>query len=227
MWAHKKNNNHGFTIVETLIVLAVTAAMFMATVSLVSGQVARHQYQSSMRQVQTLIQRQISEVQSGYFNGVMGGDNNEANGGKVIVGKRITIMQGTNDIKVQTLTEDLNALPITSASNPGIQNETLVKLPTNLEFKSGVSNVVINILYSSATRGNSGYYAAANASNQVSAGDSVAVYDSSYNRITETNKKPSCITDGGRKGIVTFGGQNSLSVDLNMAASVADWASCL
>jgi type II secretory pathway pseudopilin PulG len=149
MWANKNNNTSlvpsssttqsGFTIVETLIVLAVTGVMFITTMTLVRGQIARYQYQSSMRQLQVLIQRQIGDVQSGYFPEAT---NKDCNGavvatlGKdqtcVIVGKRISLVKTTPDfpgdanhaadtanpskLRVDTLGAAINTLPIEQTS---------------------------------------------------------------------------------------------------------------
>ena len=140
MWANKKNDT-GFTIVETLIVLAVTGLMFVATLSLVNGQISRYQYQSSMRQLQVLIQREITNVESGYFPEAT---NKDCSGASVqtgtvgvdttcvIVGKRISLVKSTPDfpgdqnhtadtpnptkVRVDTLGASLNTLPIVEAT---------------------------------------------------------------------------------------------------------------
>lgn len=76
-------NKKGFTIVETLIVLAVTGVFFMSTATLIQGQVERNRYQDSMRQLQALFQTTINDVEDGYMKND-GGDD----GSKLLVGKR-------------------------------------------------------------------------------------------------------------------------------------------
>jgi type II secretory pathway pseudopilin PulG len=69
----KQSNSRGFTIVETLIVLAVTGMMFLSTSLLVRGQIERNRYQDSMRQLQQLVQNTINDVGNGYITTTQGG----------------------------------------------------------------------------------------------------------------------------------------------------------
>ena len=57
----------GFTIVETLIVLAVTGLLFIMVMVTLNGQQGRAQFQQSVRDLQTKVQQIINEVSSGYF----------------------------------------------------------------------------------------------------------------------------------------------------------------
>ena len=77
-------NKKGFTIVEALIVLAVTGMLFVSTSFLIRGQIEKVRYQDSMRQLQQLVQNTIDDVENGYFVGTVG------NSSDVFAGKRIT-----------------------------------------------------------------------------------------------------------------------------------------
>lgn len=278
MWANK-NNNTGFTIVETLIVLAVTGVMFIVTLSLVRGQIDRYQYQSSMRQVQVLIQREINDVQSGYFPEATKKDCTGAvvatpgtNSTCVIVGKRITFVTATPDfypgaydgkhlqdtaqptkMRVDTLGTDIGNLPIvpaTGASNSAkyqsyrnqIQfiDTTFINLPGDITYhfaacpavdaaacnvipKQWGDSIEINILYSSATRGASGYY---NSGSVVSSGDSVALYTNFLEKLSifsagqvNHDGRLACFTNGAKYGSIAFGNTSSGSVDLKIEDS--------
>lgn len=57
----------GFTIIEVLIVLAVTGFMFISAVTLISGRQAKTQFQQSVTQIQTQMQQIIAEVSTGYY----------------------------------------------------------------------------------------------------------------------------------------------------------------
>lgn len=57
----------GFTIVETLIVLAVTSALFIIATVMISGRTAKTEFQVTVRDVQTRIQKVINETGSGYY----------------------------------------------------------------------------------------------------------------------------------------------------------------
>ena len=57
----------GFTIVETMIVLAVTGFMFMAVSVTWGGKQHKSDYQTAVRDVTSIIQQTVSDVQNGYF----------------------------------------------------------------------------------------------------------------------------------------------------------------
>ena len=57
----------GFTIVETMIVLAVSAMIFLSMVGMVSGQQGKAQFKNAVYNVAADIQTAISQVSSGYY----------------------------------------------------------------------------------------------------------------------------------------------------------------
>lgn len=57
----------GFTIVEVMIVLAVSGFMFVAAVMLVNGRQGRTQFQTAINNLQQELQQTINETSSGYF----------------------------------------------------------------------------------------------------------------------------------------------------------------
>ncbi|HEX8183045.1 MAG TPA: hypothetical protein VF575_05595 [Candidatus Saccharimonadales bacterium] len=57
----------GFTIVETMIVLLVTSALFASAAALINGRQNATYFSQSIRDVQTQMQRVISDVGSGYY----------------------------------------------------------------------------------------------------------------------------------------------------------------
>ena len=65
-------NRGGYTLIEVMIFLAVSGAIFASAVLLVSGQQGRTQFQQSMRDLNSKIQNSISEVKTGFF--LTGGD---------------------------------------------------------------------------------------------------------------------------------------------------------
>jgi type II secretory pathway pseudopilin PulG len=112
MWANKKNNNFGFTVVETLIVLAVSSAIFFSVSAMIQGQVSKNKSRDSAYRLQSTVQSVINDVGNGFYptdgykydcTGARGaaGDNRGTNTNCVLAGKRITFQQ--NDIKVETL----------------------------------------------------------------------------------------------------------------------------
>ena len=57
----------GFTIVETMIVLAVTGIIFLSAAALVNGKEAKVQFSTSIQSVQQQIQQIMNQVQSGFY----------------------------------------------------------------------------------------------------------------------------------------------------------------
>lgn len=57
----------GFTIVETMIVLAVTGMIFLSAAVLINGKEAKVQFTTAMQNIQSQIQQTIGEVQSGFY----------------------------------------------------------------------------------------------------------------------------------------------------------------
>jgi type II secretory pathway pseudopilin PulG len=62
-----QKNSGGFTVVETLIVLAITGVMFVAIVGVVSGRQSKTQFNQAANNITAEIEQVISEVQSGYY----------------------------------------------------------------------------------------------------------------------------------------------------------------
>lgn len=60
-------NASGFTIIEVLIVLAVTSSLFIMAVYLIGGKQNVAAYNQAIRNVQTELQQVIGEVSSGYY----------------------------------------------------------------------------------------------------------------------------------------------------------------
>ncbi len=57
----------GFTIIETLIVMAVSALLFLMIAVTISGRQARTEFSIGVRDVQTKIQQVITDVNNGYY----------------------------------------------------------------------------------------------------------------------------------------------------------------
>lgn len=57
----------GFTVIEVMIVLAVTGFLFVGAAVLIAGRQARTEFDQAIRQVQSQIQQVINEVAIGYY----------------------------------------------------------------------------------------------------------------------------------------------------------------
>lgn len=62
-----RDGMHGFTIVETLIVLAVTGALFVAIAATLSGRQGAAEFAHAIQSVQSELQQTINQVPAGFF----------------------------------------------------------------------------------------------------------------------------------------------------------------
>ena len=85
----------GFTVIEVLIVLAVTGLLFVTTAALLSGKQNQTAFDQSIRQVQQQIQKVINDVSIGYYPNVGNVQCTAGGSGPNIVSTPGT-QQGTN-----------------------------------------------------------------------------------------------------------------------------------
>ena len=84
----------GFTIVETMIVMAVTGIMFISVVLLINGKQQRAQFQFAVKDVQTQIRQIMTETMAGYNQ--LGNNTCSSFGGKPKLATGTTDTLGTN-----------------------------------------------------------------------------------------------------------------------------------
>ncbi len=90
----KHRRGGGFTIIEVLIVLAVTGALFVSAVILINGKQNVTSFNQSIRNVETEMQQVYSDVSSGYYP--YGGSVTCVKGSRPVLGNAGTDTQGTN-----------------------------------------------------------------------------------------------------------------------------------
>ena len=59
--------SHGFTIVETMIVLAVSGALFTSAIFFIGGRQQKAEFTASVRNFETSINDIANDVSDGYF----------------------------------------------------------------------------------------------------------------------------------------------------------------
>jgi type II secretory pathway pseudopilin PulG len=114
--------NAGFTIVETMIVLAVTGTMLLMAMIFVTGRQNRTEFQTSINQLQQQIQEIVNQTASGHYNnnsnftcnGVgtlvvlgSGGNAQGTNASCIFLGNALQFGTGAND-----LASNLGIIPI-------------------------------------------------------------------------------------------------------------------
>lgn len=63
----KHNKNKGFTIIESLLFLAVSGAIFISVAILISGQLGKYQARDAVNQVESVMRGIMNDVGNGYF----------------------------------------------------------------------------------------------------------------------------------------------------------------
>lgn len=211
-----KQKQGGFTIVETLVVLAITGVMFVATAALVSNQLSRYRYRDSMLRIEEIVRNNINDVQTGYIPNASGvsvpglGCSSTADVGTSVdcefVGKQI-VFKATG-IEVSPLVMRANsAVPFASAGPSELSAATALTIRTT--YPEGLSLVspstdadrTIYVVYQNAL---------ATTGTFIGGAQSVVVYDSSR----ANGQEKICFDGIGRKGAVRVGGSLGLGTEL-------------
>jgi len=91
-----ESSKQGFTIVEVMIVLAVSGALFIAAAILINGKQNQAGFNSAIQQIQAQIQQTINDVASGYFPSTANFQCTAPNGGPLTLNSVGAKGQGTN-----------------------------------------------------------------------------------------------------------------------------------
>ena len=215
----------GYTIIETLIVLAVTAAMFVVTVILVSGQIARYQFRGGVLNSQQSVQSVLNDVQTGYFNladstsaACNSGSNSEPGDSDcVYIGKRIAI-SNSGALKAYPLIADIDTgSPIGQpvAGLTEINTPETTQLSGSLDY-SNPSAGDVYVLYTNYPNGSSTTF---NGGAQA-----VGIFgrDSSGNIGILSTGKLICMQNGTRKAVMKIGVNGALNVDVSYQPTAAE-----
>jgi type II secretory pathway pseudopilin PulG len=87
--------SRGFTIVETMIVLAVTSALFISVAVVIGGRQSKTQFTTAINSLQQQVQQIINEASNGYFPN-SGGFSCVSAGTKLSFTTVVPTSQGTN-----------------------------------------------------------------------------------------------------------------------------------
>lgn len=159
----------GFTVIETLIVLAITGGLFVAVALSLSGKQAQTQFDQAIQDVKSQIQQTINDVSVGYFPNrnnynctagplgpiiASGAGNQGANSGCVFLGKAIQFgISGTNPEQFRVFTiaglqKDVSGNEVTSYAAavptviaPSTVNPTMPDGSTSGQLNYGVTTL--------------------------------------------------------------------------------------
>ena len=63
----KQHKNKGFTIVETMIFLAVSGMLFTSVAMMISGQMAKYRARDAVNQIESVVRSVLNDVSNGYY----------------------------------------------------------------------------------------------------------------------------------------------------------------
>lgn len=227
----KHTRQNGFTVVETLIVIAVTGMMFASVSLLVRGQISKAQYKDGAFQLQSMVNDVINDVQTGYYPNMYTGSTDctgagQASSGKstscVIAGKRLTFNANNLTIETLAVSSSLTAFSTTNGDYTSIGSVTEVKpYPHGFSYTGSfypgggsktATAVSQNVLYS--------FYGTATPSTVKTGSQMVGIYNNSYVLMTTLNSgngQRLCFTDGVRNASIDMGTKASpLAISINM-----------
>ena len=218
----------GYTIVETLIVLAVTGAMFLVTVVLVSGQISRYQFRSGVLNAQQGIQSVLNDVQTGYFNLAnsttaacnSGSGSEPGDSDCVYIGKRISI-SSTGQVTASPVIADIDSnSPIGQpvANLIFLSSSESTALPSNVDYAiSPLTPGDLLVLYTNYPNGSITTF--------TGGAQAVGVFgQDGAGRVAEVvgSGKIICLQNGTRKAALSIGANRSLNVDVNYQPTAAE-----
>jgi type II secretory pathway pseudopilin PulG len=211
----------GFTIVETMIFLAVSGVIFVSVVLLLQGQLNRYQSRDAMNQLESNVRGVLNDVSNGYYP-IMpnnytctGAVNNDLGRGSntncVFAGKSVTFSEDSVDIDTWVTPFGTNVLPSGIANEPEINKISKVdglKETKNYQWAiNPVSNTTFYILNT--------IYSTENTDNFISGAQSVKLFkNDSLNIVPVTginDDNKVCFNNGGHKSSLTFGVNGALT----------------
>lgn len=220
-------NKTGYTIVEVLIVLAISSAMFIAANAFLSGRVAETNFRTGANEMASRLQDTINQVSSGQYSDIPKG-NCTVNAGTlsfdlspkeqgtnincVFIGKFYTYTSNNNPYTVELVAGKKDSTDLTTA-NPKIINNTQTdfNIPGGLQYKP-----VTGWLSKFAIIQNP-----AGSSPSLSNSNSVLLTKADMTTTVTTIKL--CLSDGTRSAILTIGdNNNSLGVKTEFKYTSAD-----
>lgn len=101
----KRLNNSGFTIIETMLVLAITGLLVAGVMIGVSSSINAQRYRDSVVSLQSILQRQYLDVVNVVNDGSIGncvGVSNRGQSDCIVLGRYIT-NNGNSEIKIQNV----------------------------------------------------------------------------------------------------------------------------
>lgn len=221
----------GFTIVETMMFLAVSGVIFVSVALMISGQLDKYQSKDAMNQLESSVRGVLNDVTNGYYpmigqefncSGPTGvsGENRGTNQNCVLAGKSIKFESQDILIETYVTSKDTQKIPeninVISASVSPDRLTPIDSLKETKSYQWGImpktndKYFILNTIYSYNT---SDFTASQSGSQNVE-----LYYSSDDGGILQdvtTNTNKACFKNGGHNSSLEFGIGGTLTVKTN------------
>lgn len=221
----KRHKRAGFTIVETLIVLAVSGVLFISVAALISGQINRYRTRDAVFNLESSVRDVLNDVSTGYYpennyNNIDCDDHITGGSGR---GKNTCVLAGKKIVFTQT---GIVATPVVASGSltttPSItsQLKPLDNLSETKNYQWGITPTIVGKTFYVINKN----YGTSNSSG-VSGGQAVGLYGVQPDGTTLV-ALPSvsvsnvvCFVNGGQKSSITLGKDGGLTVNAEIKSS--------
>jgi len=224
------NKYSGYTIIEVLIVLAISSFMFVIASQFISGKAADTSFRTGVNEMASRIQDAIDQVSNGQYTDKKvtctvdqnsgtytitegGGGSQGSNEECLFIGKIVEFTTDTKTYKVYTLAgrSYKNNSPATSYTDAEPQIVNLFTVTKSMpQGLTPISNYVFGVGQSLGSY-SSGNFASGSQSTKIISTTSPLTAGSTIS-LSEPGSFSMCITDGTRSGKISVGDNNSMSV---------------
>ncbi len=214
------NKYSGYTIIEVLIVLAISSFMFVIASQFISGKAADTSFRTGVNEMASRIQDAIDQVNSGQFSDVnikcqvienivtASLDNTGSQGTNspcVFVGKYMSFTNDSSTYTVDTLAgkrmNGANPSATLAAISPTAVSDLQVSKTISQGLKLYSPNTFFGIILGLGNLNGSGAFTSGAQNSQM--------YSGTLSTLSPTNNVVLCFTDGSRYGSVIVGESNS------------------
>ena len=220
----------GFTIVETMIFLIISSAVFVSVAMLIGGQLDRYQSRDAIDNLESIVRGALNDVANGYYPMIAskfncsvdasgmpivssvpagaGGYDRGENKACVIVGKGLVFE--TKQLTIQTYVAGSDITTINLGKITTIKGlEEVKEYKWGVELPTKVEYYILNTNFENVAKGEID-----STSTLVSGAQAVKLYDGGLNLVTDDTKRI-CFDNGRYKSSLEFSTKGALVVTAN------------
>lgn len=218
----------GYTIIEVMIVLAISGVMFLIAANFISSKQARTSFTEGSNELTSQLQQVVTEVENGQYTDLLFDcavngagpkvkidttkSTERGSTGCIFLGKYVVVNPPASTYQVQLLAGKIGATnyasttPLTAANDSGgIDFTKNVSVPQALKISSVKTNT-------GASVAGFGFMQDPTGSNVGPGGLTMVTSPDNFATITTISTITICLTDGTRYATINFGGSGSSAI---------------